>query len=88
MPVARPVEASTVMTTPFSRGSPVAVSNRAGNPVTKRAMIASFSMPITPSCGPVMPTSVRHAVPPARMRSSAVCTCVCVPITAVTMPSR
>ena len=35
------------------------------------------------SCGPVMPTSVRYAVPFGRMRSSAVCTCVCVPTTAV-----
>src|SRR5687768_2303720 len=84
---ARPLTGSTVITTPLSRGSPVAVSNRPGNPVTNRAMIASLSMPITPSCGPVMPTSVRHAVPPGRMRSSAVCTCVCVPITAETLPS-
>ena len=30
----------------------MAVSNRAGSPVTNRAMIASLSMPITPSCGP------------------------------------
>ena len=35
-----------------------------------------------------MPTSLRKAVPPGRMRASAVCTCVCVPITAVTRPSR
>ena len=88
MSVARPVDGSTVMTTPLSRGSPVAVSNRAGNPVTNRAITASLSMPMTPSCGPVMPTSVRHAVPPGRMRSSAVCTWVCVPITADTLPSR
>ena len=40
------------------------------------------------SCGPVMPTSVRYAVPFGRIRSSAVCTCVCVPTTAVTLPSR
>src|SRR5262249_16565310 len=32
--------------------------------------------------------SVRYAVPLGRMRSSAVCTCVCVPMTAVTLPSR
>src|SRR5688572_17501590 len=64
MVCARPLAGSTVTTTPLSRGSPLAVSNRAGNPVTNRAMIASLSMPITPSCGPVIPTSVRHAVPP------------------------
>ena len=34
-----------------------------------------------------LPTSVRNAVPPGRMRPSAVCTWVCVPITAVTFPS-
>ena len=35
-----------------------------------------------------MPTSVMAAVPLALTRSSAVCTCVWVPITAVTRPSR
>ena len=40
------------------------------------------------SCGPVMPASVRHAVPLGRIRSSAVWTWVCVPTTAVTRPSR
>jgi hypothetical protein len=44
--------------------------------------------PITLSYGPVMPTSVRYAVPFGSTRSSAVCTCVCVPTTAVTVPSR
>ena len=34
-----------------------------------------------------MPASVTAAVPPGRMRASFVCTCVCVPITAVTRPS-
>ena len=43
--------------------------------------------PITESCGPVMPTSVIAAVPPRWTRASEVCTCVCVPSTAVTRPS-
>ena len=43
--------------------------------------------PITESCGPVMPTSVIAAVPPGWTRASDVCTCVCVPSTAVTRPS-
>ena len=88
MPVARPVAGSAVMTTPFSRGSPLAVSKRAGSPLRNLAMTGAFSTPMTPSCGPVMPTSVRYAVPFGRIRSSAVCTCVCVPKTAVTRPSR
>ena len=35
-----------------------------------------------------MPTSVMKAVPPGMMRASAVGTCVCVPITALTLPSN
>jgi len=46
----------------------------------------SFFMPITESSGPVIPTSVINASP-LRNRSSAVCTCVCVPSTALTFPS-
>ena len=52
------------MTTACSRGSPVAGSKRAGRPVVNRASTPSRSMPMTPSCGPVMPTSVMYAVPP------------------------
>jgi hypothetical protein len=42
---------------------------------------------MTLSCGPVIPASVTAAVPPRNTRASFVCTCVCVPITAVTRPS-
>ena len=42
---------------------------------------------MTESCGPVIPASVIAAVPPGRTRASLVCTCVCVPTTAVTRPS-
>ena len=87
MAVARPLVGSTVMTAPCSRTSPPAGSKRAGMPVRNRAITPCRSMPMTPSCGPVMPASVRQAVPPGRIRSSAVWTCVCVPITAVTWPS-
>jgi hypothetical protein len=45
-------------------------------------------MPMIESCGPVIPESVRYAVPFGRIRSSAVCTCVCVPTTSVALPSR
>ena len=88
MSVASPVVSSASMMTPLRRGLPLAVSNRAGMPLRKRPSAAATSTPMTESCGPVMPTSVRYAVPFGRMRSSAVCTCVCVPTTAVTLPSR
>ena len=48
----------------------------------------SVRTPITDSRGPVMPTSVMYAVPPGSTRPSEVCTCVWVPKTAVTRPSR
>ena len=51
-------------------------------------MTSSFRTPITESHGPHMPTSVTKAVPPGSTRASAVCTCVCVPSTAETLPSR
>ena len=86
--VARPVLSSASTTTPFSRGLPVAGSNRDGIALRNRASDGSVSMPMIESCGPVMPASVRYAVPFGRIRSSAVCTCVCVPKTAVTLPSR
>ena len=48
----------------------------------------STSSPMTESRAPTMPTSQTKAVPLGRMRASAVPTCVCVPTTAVTRPSR
>jgi len=51
-------------------------------------MASSFLTPITESDGPVIPTSVMKAVPPGSTRSSAVCTCVWVPSTALTFPSK
>ncbi len=88
MRVALPVASSSVSSTAFKRRSPLAGVSRSGMSVRKRRNAAPRSMPITLSKPPVMPASVRHAVPPGRMRSSAVCTCVCVPITAETRPSR
>src|SRR5262249_3252411 len=76
---ARPVASSASITTPFSRGLPVAGSNRDGIPLRKRASAGSRSIPMIESCGPVMPTSVMYAVPFGSTRSSAVCTWVCVP---------
>ena len=56
-------------------------------PVCIRWIASSALTPITESCGPVMPASVIAAVPPGCTRASLVCTCVCVPKTAVTRPS-
>ena len=70
------------------RTSPVAGSRRVGMPVTKRLIALCSSLPITESCGPVMPASVIAAVPPLSTRASLVWTWVCVPSTAVTRPSR
>src|SRR5215213_6334844 len=56
--------------------------------VTKRRIDCSLTTPMTPPRGPVMPTSVMYAVPPGSTRASAVGTCVWVPTTAVTRPSR
>ena len=72
----------------LSRPAPSAASNFAGMLVRKRESAFSVTTPMIESCGPVMPTSVRHAVPFGRIRSSAVCTCVWVPSTAVARPSR
>ena len=52
-----------------------------------RPIASSAFTPITESCGPVIPASVTAAVPFGCTRASFVCTCVCVPITAVTRPS-
>ena len=70
------------------RTSPSAVSNRTGIPVRIREIACSALTPITESCGPVIPASVIAAVPPGCTRASFVWTCVCVPKTAVTRPSR
>ncbi len=59
-----------------------------GSPVRIRSIASSARTPITESCGPVIPASVIAAVPPGRTRASFVWTWVCVPITAVTRPSR
>ena len=85
--VARPLVASHSTSTPSIRTPPVATSKRTGIPVRMRCVASSALTPITESCGPVMPTSVIAAVPPGCTRASAVCTWVCVPITAVTRPS-
>jgi len=63
-------------------------SNLVGIPLRNRSSDGSRSIPMMPSCGPVIPASVMYAVPFGRIRSSAVCTCVCVPTTSVTLPSR
>src|SRR5262249_23573803 len=69
--------------TPSIRTSPSAGSNRIGIPVRILRIACAARTPITESCGPVIPASVIAAVPPGRTRASFVCTCVCVPITAV-----
>ena len=85
--VARPLAGSQLTSTPSIRTPPSAASNRTGMPVRIRCDRELASTPITESCGPVIPTSVIAAVPPGSTRASAVWTCVCVPITAVTRPS-
>ena len=85
---ALPVAGSTSTTTPASRGSPLATSNALGTNVTVVASTRSMRRPRMLSYGPVMPTSLMNAVPPGRICSSAVGTCVCVPSTALTRPLR
>ena len=63
-------------------------SKRVGSAFMNRGSTVFGSNPITLHTGPVMPRSVRYAVPPGRIRSSPVTTCVCVPATALTRPSR
>ena len=74
--------------TPSIRTSPLATSSRDGKPVVKRRIGPSGRLPMTESCGPVIPASVTAAVPPASTRASFVCTWVWVPSTAVARPSR
>ena len=85
---ALPVAASTSTTAPPRRGSPVATSKELGTKVTVVNSTRSTRRPRMLSYGPVMPTSVMKAVPPGRICSSAVGTCVCVPRTALTLPLR
>ena len=86
--VARP-SAPHSTSAPSIRTSPVAGSSRTGHPGRRTGGSGpSGTLPITESCGPVIPASVIAAVPPASTRASFVCTCVCVPSTAVTRPSR
>src|ERR671923_2941161 len=74
MSVARPVSESIAITAPCSAAGPFAGSKRTGIWLRKRCRMMSRSTPMTPSVGPVMPRSVMYAVPPGRIRSSAVCT--------------
>ena len=57
--VARPVVGSHSTSAPSSRTSPSATSNFCGSCVRKRRSTISERTPITDSCGPVMPASVR-----------------------------
>ena len=77
-----------LISTPISHGSSSEVSKRTGIIVSSDSIACSRLTPITPPRGPVIPTSVMYAVPPGSTRASAVGTCVCVPTTAVTRPSR
>ena len=85
---ALPVAVSISINTPFNVTRSVATPNRCGRYVMKRRRIGSISRPRMLSCGPVKPASHRKAVPPGKICSSAVCTCVWVPTTALTRPSR
>ena len=68
--------------------SPSAPSNRTGIWVTNDSSTWSRLAPSTPLREPVMPTSQTKAVPPGRIRASAVGTWVWVPTTAAARPSR
>ena len=67
--------------------APSACSNRTGIFVVNLYSIHSSFTPKIESYGPVIPRSVIKAVPFAKILASEVCTCVCVPTTAVTVPS-
>ena len=67
--------------------SPVAILYLSGSVVSNLFNDTSISIPITEFFGPVIPISVMYAVPFGKILSSAVCTCVCVPNTAVAFPS-
>src|SRR5215471_15854711 len=88
MLTAFPLASSTRMSAPCSFTLFRATSKRCGMPVVNFLNTGSSSRPRTPSCGPVKPASLKYAVPLGRICSSAVCTCVCVPTTALTRPSR
>ena len=82
------VDGSKVMTAPSSVAGPSATEKRDGTPVRNFCLTGSKSRPMEENHGPVMPRSVWNAVPPGSTKASDVCTCVCVPTTAVTRPSR
>src|SRR5207249_1537711 len=73
---ARPLVSSTSITAPWTRTGPAATSKRTGIWVRKRSSTCSVRTPSTESSGPHMPASVRCAVPPGRIASSAVWTWV------------
>jgi hypothetical protein len=56
--VLRGASSSVSMRTVFICTSPSATSKRAGKPSRNFLMMPWRSMPMTPPCGPVMPTSV------------------------------
>ena len=82
------VDWSKVITAPSSVAGPSATLKRAGIPVVNFCVTGAKSRPIDEYQGPVIPRSVWNAVPPGNTIASDVCTCVCVPTTAVTRPSR
>src|SRR5207245_5319251 len=86
--VARPVASSTSISAPCTSTGPDATSKRVGLWVRKRRRTCSIFTPRIEASGPHMPASVRYAVPAGRIDSSAVCTCVWLPMTADTLPSR
>ena len=83
-----PVSVSTVKTAPSSFPGPFACSYRRGGSPRNLRMDCSGAMPSTDSLGPVMPRSEMYPVPRGKTRASEVWTCVCVPHTAETRPSR
>src|SRR5512141_3056635 len=84
----RPVSGSRSKNTPDASGSPEATSKRTGTWRRNRRRTVFGSMPMTDPAGPHIPASVMQPVPPGRTEASEVCTCVCVPAIAETLPSR
>src|SRR3990172_12440977 len=80
--------AVTSTTTPFKIVLPLPTERRYGILVKNLCMTSSTSSPITESTGPVIPMSVTYAVPLGKSPASIVPTCVWVPNTAVTLPSK
>lgn len=86
--VQRPVFSSISNTTPQNSVSPAASSKRTGIWVKNFSRIHSFFTPKIESFAPTMPTSVTKPVPADSTHASLVCTCVCVPNTALTRPIK